>query len=144
METMTVNELALLQSVMHGSDNYLEFGAGKSTLMSVETVNIRSITVVESDPVFWEKQILSIPSVKRAYDIKRLKIFLVDIGLTTNWGYPIDTSCISQWAMYHSCAFLVDIPYDLILVDGRFRVACILQACLSCKEGTQILIHDFF
>ena len=144
METMTVKELALLQRAMRRSDNYLEFGAGNSTCMAIKTANIRNITVVESDSVFWNDQMLIIPSVEKAYEAKRLKLILVDIGVTTHWGYPVDTSCINQWAIYHSCAFQSDASYDLILVDGRFRVACILHACLSCTEGTQILIHDFF
>lgn len=144
METMTINELTLLQSAMCDAENYLEFGAGNSTCRAVETKNIRSITVVESDPVFWEKQILTIPSIKIAYNANRLKPILVDIGPTTHWGYPIDTSCADKWPMYHLCAFQSVAPYDLLLVDGRFRVACILNACLSCKEDTRILIHVFF
>lgn len=144
METMTVKELALLQSAMRKSENYLEFGAGNSTCMAIKTINIRNITVVESDSVFWNDQMLTMPSVEKAYEAKRLKFILVDIGVTTHWGYPVNTTCINQWAMYHSCAFQTDAPYDLILVDGRFRVACILHACLSCTEGAQILIHDFF
>lgn len=141
---MTAKELALLQSAIRSSDNYLEFGAGNSTCMAVEAENIRNITVVESDSVFWKDQMLTMPSVEKAYETKRLKLILVDIGVTTHWGYPVDTSCMNQWAMYHSFAFQLDASYDLILVDGRFRVACILNACLSCAEGAQILIHDFF
>ena len=29
-------------------------------------------------------------------------------------------------------------------MDGRFRVACILQACLKCGDRSRILVHDFF
>lgn len=144
MDTMTINELALLQSALYDAENYLEFGAGNSTCIALETKNIRSITVVESDPVFWENRILTIPSIKIACNTNRLKTIMVDIGPTTDWGYPTDTSCADRWPMYHSCAFQSVSPYDLVLVDGRFRVACILDACLSCKEDTRILIHDFF
>jgi len=29
-------------------------------------------------------------------------------------------------------------------VDGRFRISCILQACLHCSARTKIVVHDFF
>ena len=33
--------------------------------------------------------------------------------------------------------------YDLVFIDGRFRVACTLQVILKCKKNIIILIHDF-
>ena len=33
--------------------------------------------------------------------------------------------------------------YDLVLIDGIFRVACTLQVILNCKSDIKILIHDF-
>ncbi len=33
---------------------------------------------------------------------------------------------------------------DLVLVDGRFRVACALQAIVNTMPGVEIMIHDFF
>ena len=141
---MTDKELILLQKAMNQSNNYLEFGTGNSTRIAAETDNIHRITVVESDPTFWKEEVLSIPSVKQALKKGRLTPHLINIGATAKWGYPIDDSCSDQWPMYHSCAFQSNVAYDLILVDGRFRIACILHACLSCPPSTKILIHDFF
>lgn len=58
---MTINELALLQSALYEPENYLEFGSDHRICIAVETKNIRSITVVESDPVFREGRIITIP-----------------------------------------------------------------------------------
>lgn len=54
---MTNKELILLQKAMSSSNNYLEFGSGNSTCIAVESESIRSITVVESDPDFWNVQV---------------------------------------------------------------------------------------
>lgn len=141
---MTNKELALLQSAMNNSRNYLEFGSGNSTYMAVRTESIERISVVESDARFWEEQMLSVLVIKDALDMGRLRPHIVNIGAIGKWGYPIDDSCRNNWPTYHSCAFQCNDVYDLILVDGRFRVACILHSCLYCSNETKILIHDFF
>jgi hypothetical protein len=33
---------------------------------------------------------------------------------------------------------------DLVLIDGRFRVACALEAVLRCSPDTTLVIHDFW
>ena len=40
--------------------------------------------------------------------------------------------------------FELDPAVDLVLVDGRFRVACALQALAHCQPHTVLLIHDFW
>lgn len=141
---MTEKELVLLQKALMQSQNYLEFGSGNSTLMATEIETIRQITVVESDASFWKEKLLNIPSIKYAVHTKRIKPLLINIGTTGEWGYPIDNSCQKQWPLYSSLAFQEKASYDLVLVDGRFRVACILQVCLNCSSETKIMIHDFF
>ncbi|MDR7058690.1 MULTISPECIES: hypothetical protein [unclassified Sphingopyxis] len=32
---------------------------------------------------------------------------------------------------------------DAVLIDGRFRVACLLQAIIHCKPDCVFLFHDF-
>lgn len=143
---MTNCELNLLQSAMNNSKNYLEFGSGNSTYMAVTTNTIEKITVVESDAVFWGTHILTMPVIKEAVNQMRLHPHLVDIGDTAKWGYPINGDKRDNWPLYHSCAFQSNDFYDTILVDGRFRISCILHACIYSTQYqyTKILIHDFF
>ena len=141
---MTEKELALLRKALMQSQNYLEFGSGNSTLLATETETIKHITVVESDAFFWNEKLLNIPSIEYGVYTKRIKPLLINIAPTGEWGYPTDSSYQSQWPLYSSSAFHEKASYDLILVDGRFRVACILQACLHCSPKTKIMIHDFF
>ncbi|MCZ9877131.1 hypothetical protein OFP88_13935 [Brachyspira hyodysenteriae] len=30
------------------------------------------------------------------------------------------------------------------MIDGRFRVACVLNTILNCNKNIKIIIHDFF
>lgn len=141
---MTEKELDLLQKAFKDSHDYLEFGSGNSTQLAVNQNNMEHITVVESDPMFWKGQVLNTPSVELAVQSSRLTPLLVNIGPVGEWGYPLDESYKDQWPLYSSLAFQGKTAYDLVLVDGRFRIACILQACLHCSAKTKILIHDFF
>lgn len=141
---MTNNELELLQREMSKSLNYLEFGSGNSTILAAQTVGIEKITVVESDFLFWKELVSSNPVIADSIKLKRLLPLLVNIGPTREWGYPVDDSCQNRWPLYASKAFKKDSSYDLILIDGRFRIACTLQACLLVSSKARILIHDFF
>ena len=141
---MTQDELYLLQSAMDCSSNYLEFGTGNSTFMAVSTPALRKITVVESDASFWKMYILSEPTIQEAIANRRLNPLLIDIGPVKEWGYPVDDTYCDKWPAYHNKAFVANEPYDLVLVDGRFRIACTLHCCLCCSSNTKILIHDFF
>jgi hypothetical protein len=112
--------------------------------MAVNTQPISKITVVESDMSFWNDHVLAEASVQEAVSSVRLSPLMVDIGPTGEWGYPLDTVRQENWPLYHSAAFEGESNYDLILIDGRFRISCILQACLHCSSITRILVHDFF
>ena len=141
---MTKDELNILSNQLMNCSHYLEFGSGNSTTLAVSAPNIKKITTVESDISFWNKLIFSGPELKQSIESKRLEPLLINIGPTKEWGYPADTSHRHLWPNYSSGVFQNQPYYDLILIDGRFRVACTLQACIHMPPGTRIIIHDFF
>ena len=48
------------------------------------------------------------------------------------------------WSNYSKSIFEgVLNDYDLVFIDGRFRVACALQVIINCKQDVKIIIHDF-
>jgi hypothetical protein len=105
--------------------------------------NIEAITSVESDATFFHN-LASNSQIRNAILEKRLFPMLVNIGETKEWGYPVDDSRKEYYPQYSLECFAMDKRYDLVLVDGRFRVACILQACLHLASGAIILCHDFW
>lgn len=70
---------------------------------------------------------------------------VVDIGPVRVWGYPNQTAEESKgaWYMYSQAISMTDKQYDLVLVDGRFRVACLLNALITNPKAS-VMIHDFY
>jgi hypothetical protein len=120
----------------------LEYGAGGSTRLALELSNISSITSVESDPGFVDGLIAKHAEMSAAIKTGRLRFLTVDIGPTKDWGYPTDKSKEYLWPNYALCPFLHGVRPDLVLVDGRFRVASALVSAIELPTAT-ILIHDY-
>jgi hypothetical protein len=54
----------------------------------------------------------------------------VDIGEVGAWGYPTNSTNSRTWPSYSESILKYGHEADLVLVDGRFRVACALYAVL--------------
>lgn len=109
---------------------YLEFGSGASTGLAARQGV--PFTTVETDPSY-------LAAVRRklaaagTLDPSKQRFLRGNIGLTEHWGAPLfrtpTPARVARWRGY------VDAPWDgaepapdFILVDGRFRVACALNA----------------
>lgn len=129
------------------SKNYLEFGCGGSTFLMLYTTKA-NIFSVESNPDFI-RHLQQNFLIQQGRQEKRLEFFLIDIGKTKAWGYPIDDSKKQNYPLYSSLVFNT-LPQstiqalDTIFIDGRFRVACALNAILYSNQDCKIIIHDFF
>ena len=66
----------------------------------------------------------------------------MDIGRTGQWGRPIDRNRQHLWPNYALCPYAQDFRPDVILIDGRFRVACALVAALQ-TSAPNLWIHDY-
>jgi hypothetical protein len=140
---MTSGELALLQSCLGTADNYLEFGAGNSTVLACDVPTIRHIDSVDSSGEYVEQHLRPHASIASALSEGRLELHLIEIGETAKWGYPKDASKKHLWPNYSLAVFSRPSNHDLVLVDGRFRVACTLSSLLSTPDDCRIMIHDF-
>ena len=140
---MTNEEIKFLEQELAACKIYLEYGAGGSTKLAAETNNIDSMISVESDPAFIKEQVLTDVSVQQAIGSLRLRFLTVDIGSTVEWGYPLTSDKSYLWPNYTLCPYMhgSEVP-DLILIDGRFRIACALAAALEAPNAS-ILIHDY-
>ena len=68
--------------------------------------------------------------------------------VSNNWGYPGVDSNINDWIKYSNVIRTLDNIFlsklNLILIDGRFRVACCLK-CYNCiNDNCLIIFDDFF
>lgn len=147
---MSPAELALFRRVLEaGRRRYAEFGTGGSTLLAVRAP-FDTIVGVESDPD-WAGKVREEPEVAEALAAGRASILHADIGQTGAWGAPVERDKPQKWpnyiaAMWTEWARRQAFP-DLVLVDGRFRVACALSVALLAaaqrgREPPLVLLHD--
>ena len=143
---MTQSEKQVFYRYILNSKYYLEFGMGGSSIAVLMKAKAQ-ISCVESSPE-WINKLRKYSIIKTAEKNSRLKIKFVDIGEISNKGFPVDLTKRNNFPKYSSEIFNEINPskVDGVLIDGRFRVACILQTILYCnqKEGLIIMIHDIW
>ena len=142
---MTEREVAYILSKLSVSKNYYEYGCGGSTLLACsygpKDLKIHSIDSSSE----WVNKMLNNTCIKDGVNSGRLSIQYDNLGVIGDLGYPRDYSEISKntWHTYSESIYFVKEKVDLVLVDGRFRVACMLQAMLN-KPDAVIIVHDFY
>ena len=134
---MSLQEINLLDKYTSECNNYFEFGVGGSTVHIYR--NTKAIIRGVDSSKIW------LSSVRKLVDRDRVSLKYVDIGPVGDWGRPVDYEFKHKWSDYYTSIHRTDIEPDFILVDGRFRVCCILQSILfSIKKDIDpvISLHD--
>lgn len=135
---MSAAEIQLFEAQLAGKASLLEFGCGGSTVVAAQ--HVPRIVSVDSDPA-WLAKIAADPALAGC----DFTPFHADIGPVSEWGYPVDEARLRDWPRYHAQIWrhMAGSP-DVILIDGRFRVACALQSLVHCKPGCLLIFHDFW
>lgn len=113
---------------------YFEYGCGGSTVAASTILSCTNINSVESDINWIIKVKDSIPTVQFTH---------IDIGPISEFGYPATEINHSVWHTYSQAWTTLDHQADLVLIDGRFRVACALWLCLHPKAVKWAFFDDF-
>jgi hypothetical protein len=123
------------------ADVILEYGSGGSTVLGAEMPG-KTLYSVESSRdwhlmmqrYFEQNDVPSPP-----------ELHYVNIGETGKWGLPVNTEQQHRYHKYPLAIWDQDgfRHPDLILIDGRFRVACALTAMLRCTRKATILFDDY-
>ncbi|MGM8931058.1 O-linked N-acetylglucosamine transferase, SPINDLY family protein [Salinicola halophyticus] len=137
---MSDSEKVLFKKELQNASSYFEFGSGGSTVWAVQ----HGLTAygVESD----EKWVNALKNKLG----KKCQVEAVDIGPTRDWGYPVLAQEVKSFSSYSQAIYSHSQSFDMILVDGRFRVACTMTAILHTLANsekpynTRIFIHDFW
>jgi hypothetical protein len=142
---MTDAEIGVLRECFSKATSLVEFGSGGSTQQAVQSPSLRRIWSVESDPA-WILKLRGLHDVAQAERAGRLSFIHADIGRTGAYGTPLDQSVRERWPGYHEAVWTdpATAEVDLVLIDGRFRVACALEALARCRPHTVLLFHDFW
>lgn len=138
--TMPPAAAAAVRMAYRQARQVLEYGSGGSTLIAAE--HGTPITSVECDPA-WAAMM------RRWFDANPPKgavtLHEVDIGPVGEWGHPTDPSTSDRWPDYAQSVW--DRPDfvqpDVVLIDGRFRVACLLTLAFRTKAPVTVLWDDY-
>eukprot|EP00747_Dinoflagellata_sp_TGD_P136958 gnl/TRDRNA2_/TRDRNA2_175609_c0_seq6.p1 gnl/TRDRNA2_/TRDRNA2_175609_c0~~gnl/TRDRNA2_/TRDRNA2_175609_c0_seq6.p1 ORF type:complete len:294 (+),score=30.37 gnl/TRDRNA2_/TRDRNA2_175609_c0_seq6:95-883(+) len=144
---MTREERWLFYKYLDRARHYQEFGSGGSTVVALAHPNISKVHTVESDRR-WIHYLRNRSDISSAIAHKRLELVYANIGPMRKYGYPKDLKSRAKWTDYSGKAAESGVKFDLILVDGRFRVACFLKALQRIlpedRNQTTLMIHDYY
>lgn len=137
---MSPAERGLFKKGLKNARNYFEFGSGGSTVWAVkEGLKVKG---VESDAKW-------VNALKDKLG-EKCQVEAVDIGPTKEWGFPVSVQESKNFPAYSKAIHQYQQAFDLILVDGRFRVACTMAAIQHIlahstePQEARIFIHDFW
>lgn len=142
--------IAWFIDMLKGSTRYLEYGTGGSTYVAAR-LGVDFIAV-DSDLYFLRSVRKKIQKDGFARPVGQT-YHHADIGLTGFWGYPLrhwnaSAARLERFRRYSDPppeCFEGGLLPDLVLVDGRFRVACVLKALrmLQNSRGWAIVVDDY-
>tara|TARA_Y100000591_G_C21756673_1_gene657759 strand:- start:319 stop:867 length:549 start_codon:yes stop_codon:yes gene_type:complete len=134
---MKNDEKKLFRKYIKQSKYYLEFGSGGSTLEANKYIN--NISSIETDNK-WIEKIKKINNKINFIYINIDCIWWEYVSWNNNQKLPSDKQK-EYWIKYSNLK--INFKPDLILIDGRFRVASLLNLYNQIDNNTIILFHDY-
>jgi hypothetical protein len=127
---------------LDNSTVYFEYGSGGSTCQANLRPNIKKIYTVESDKTWMNKLISLIKN------NTKITYIYNEMGTKPNtWGYPcglcLKTTLINYSEHIRNLSVEERSKIDLVMIDGRFRVACCLKCFDIINDGCYIIFDDF-
>lgn len=137
---------------------YFEWGSGGSTELVAWRANavggIFKAHAVDSSQDWLDSLRADSPAIRAAEASGAVTLHAVDVGQTVAWGVPANWTQRPLSTRHKQGSAYVDVIdeaaesagglFDLVLVDGRFRVACALKALQHLAPTSTLLIHDFY
>jgi hypothetical protein len=139
--TMPETEAEALRAAYGKARVVLEYGSGGSTVIAAAIAGARVFSV-ESDAEW-------VAMMQRWFDAHpaqaKLSLVHADIGPTKEWGMPVNNRQVAQWAAYPTGVWDRDDfeQPDVVLIDGRFRLACFLTVAYRTKSPVTVLWDDY-
>jgi len=128
---------ALFKKLAYKAESYCEYGCGESTVWVSNKSNAQIISVDTSKK--WVKNTIERISKTDTYK----KITWIDCGEVADWGFPKSLDLKENFISYALEPWKTGQTYDLVMIDGRFRVLCFLVSLKSAMPGTKILFDDY-
>ena len=138
---LSANDIKIFYQYLDKSTVYFEYGSGGSTYQANLRPNIQKIYTVESDKTWMNKLNSSINNTKITYIYN-------EMGTKPHtWGYPsgrcLKTDLINYSEHMRNLSIEERSKIDLVMIDGRFRVACCLKCFEVINDDCYIIFDDF-
>ena len=134
-------ELDALKNNLQKCTTYLEYGCGGSTIMAAN-MGVSHIYYVDTSEEWLKKVEYELN--KKLLDNRGI---WCDVGPVQDWGIPIGNSKIQNWKNYCYAPWEFVFEYgntpQLVMVDGRFRIASFLVSLILSEPETVILFDDY-
>jgi len=135
------NDRIMFYKLLNKAKVYFEYGVGGSTYQANIRNNIIKIYSVESDKQWLNK-------LQKYTNSNKITFLYSDLNtLPKTYGNPGKNSSPTQWINYsNQIRNLTNDEQkniDLVLIDGRFRVACCLKCFDIIKSNCLIAFDDF-
>lgn len=130
----------LLGDIYYKAQSVFEFGLGESTYIAAE-VGVPRYAGVDSDPNW-------VAMAREKSNMGHFRFYLADIGETKAWGVPVQDLKKNVYNYQLSALSSEAKPFDVYLVDGRYRVACAAACFLHAASrganmsNVQVGVHD--
>ncbi len=138
--TLPPAEANMMRQTYAGAGVVLEYGSGGSTFVAAEAAG--EVVSVENDPD-WALRMTT------ALDNGGLgagaRIHFADTGIVGDWGRPVHDTAFRRYHQY-ACDVWDRTWFkhpDVILIDGRFRVACLINAIFRAAKPMTVLFDDY-
>lgn len=139
--TMPAQVAAHVRAAYAQADVILEYGSGGSTVLAGEHAGC-TIYSVESDH-HWCEQMGAWFAANPPKGTVHLHY--ANIGPTGKWGMPATDAQFRRWPEYTASVWeRADFQHpDLVLIDGRFRLACLLMVMVRIARPVRVLMDDY-
>lgn len=138
---MPAPEAEVLRAAYRGARLIGEYGSGGSTAFAATETGARLVSI-ESDRA-WVAQLQAWLD-GQGVGGDRIELRHCDIGPTGPWGRP---TALKHWTRFWQYPYALwqdpDFQPDLVLIDGRFRTACLAACALHCRKPLTVLFDDY-
>jgi hypothetical protein len=126
----------LFKSIVKTAKVYAEYGVGKSSIWVLQNTTAKVLAVDTSE--HWINHVR-----KEANAADRFDVDWVNLGEIGWAGRPNNFERRNQFKDYIQSVWSRGAEPDLVLIDGRFRVACFLYSLAKANPGCTILFDDY-
>jgi hypothetical protein len=136
--TFPAAERTFVTAAYAKAGSIVEYGSGGSTVLAAKAG--AKVVAVESDKAWGARLAETLAGIS-----DKAHVHYVDIGPTADWGKPKTNDGFARFPNYALSVW--DRPDlgepDLVLIDGRFRAACLAAVVMRARKPTTVLFDDY-